>query len=168
MFDHEPHFDNHRLLLSFQDTLGNDLVKDMVSIGGVVDSTTYNTITVYTVNPEVYKLNVYFPNGITSATRSPTMGLNKNINYQLEFDVASDKKKHGSSDRKITFSLKCPYLFDDDSFHDIVTWWHIGFGNMHNTDATCYRIEYGGKEYTEIYYVNAFPYNSIATIILDR
>ena len=58
---------------------------------------------------------------------------------------------------KIILRLTCPSLFSDNEAHDIVTWWQLkkGFSN-----PTCYRIEYGGKE---------FPVDErVATIILDR
>ena len=68
-------------------------------------------------------------------------------------------------EKKVTLKLKCSYLFGDDEVHDIVTWWKPQKGTR---NSLCYRIEFGGKEYTDIDHVKTDLYHSIATVVLDR
>jgi len=64
---------------------------------------------------------------------------------------------------KIIIRFTCPYLFGDNEAHDIVTWWKKdATGSLR---AECYRIEFEGKEFTDI---TLTPLHQISTIILDR
>lgn len=90
---------------------------------------------------------------------------------------------------KVTLRLTCHYIFGNDVAHDIVTWWKPGEDTYINNDKIpgiwspiCYRIEFGGKEITEITYIHDVLYlspsdsyygkrngpYSIATIVLNN
>ena len=59
--------------------------------------------------------------------------------------------KEGNDVRKLTYKIRCPYVFGDNKEHEFVTYWDL---NPHITEvlglayASCYRIEYEGKEFT--------------------
>ena len=68
--------------------------------------------------------------------------------------------------KKLIFRITCPYIFGDDQAHDIVTYWRKSDKNRANGKA-CYRIEFEGKEVTDISYAD-YEQMSFATIVLDR
>ena len=167
------------LYLSFQDALGNDLIKkdwiqleDGVIRGGLVKS-------------ELYTLEYIFPEGVDNPWSTPSNALsvgppllslsdgrvlsieseaNPDCNY-LFFLIDCSPDLYDKSSGKIIIRLTCPSLFGDNEAHDIITWWEL---HPLGGSAICYRVEYGGKEYTEIVYYKLIPYSSIATIILDK
>ena len=151
-----PRYYNHYLWLSFQDTLGNDLVKGIEFVWS--DSVMSDII-----KPELYTLDIVFEDGITNPLRHSPLCLANgrlllpsiaNLDSQyLWLGIASFRKFDFAE--KITLRLTCPYLFDDNEAYDIVTWWEL-----HDYYTTCFRVEVDGRE---------FPVKEdIATIILDR
>ena len=158
-----PHY-QHLLWLSFQDESGNDLLEG----SEFVWSSNYGMAD--TGKPEFYALDIFHEDRIivpgdyysrlylAKGWLSPPKDYaTPDYNY-LWFDTYSSRIVDEYFAKKVTLRLACPYLFGDNETHDIVTWWEPIIGT---TRATCYRIEYGGKE---------FPVSeeSIATIILDR
>ena len=126
-------FYDHYLLLSFQDASGNDLLSGIV-------------------NPELYTLDVVFPDEIKNPlhakddlelpmTPPPALVLHKTVEHlnsdydYLSFRTSSNVYAIDSNGNrverpfdeplKITFRLKYPYLFGDSATHDIVTWWEL-------------------------------------------
>lgn len=79
------------------------------------------------------------------------------------YENNNDKKIPFSE--KITFTLKCPHLFGDNEAHEIITWWKPNEERVFYT--ICYRIEFGGKKFTEII-TNEYATFSVATLVLDR
>jgi len=162
---------NYFLYLSFMDASGNDLVK------GIGLDTYYvteeDTIGGY-VKTDLYTLKVDFPNywQSISAAYNTVLSLtegkvfrevypeSKDNDYDLlSFYVYSHRVYYGYGvivrvpfAEKITFKLKCPYIFGDDEEHEIVTWWKQKTKkNKGSPDSVlCYRIELGGKEFTKI------------------
>ena len=197
-------FSLQQLLLSFQDKSGNDLVKGIGFWSNYwlafnpVDSTRL----VYTgteggetdawgvVNSELYTLEYAF-NGIPYDKNiladydweKPPLGFRRGKPFSKKYPELNGNYDYlffntVSRTGKITFKLSCPYLFGDDAVHDIDTWW------KYEEDIEfpiCYRIEFGGKEITEITYIYDPPYKdefgaiwvnrnpySVATLVFDK
>lgn len=50
--------------------------------------------------------------------------------------------------RKLTYKLKCPYVFGDKEVHELVTYWDIPTEKpVPTTYAKCLRIEFGGDKF---------------------
>jgi len=80
--------------------------------------------------------------------------------------VPEGKEKMPFSE-KITFTLNCHYLFGNNATHEIVTWWKPNEERALSNETICYRIEFGGREFTEINHSSETSY-SMATVVLDR
>ena len=171
----------HTLYLSFQDASGNDLVKGI--------STEPKKIT---VEPELYTLEIDFEDGIPNPWKYVTkmslfggwaiernlhIAVNENYDY-LRFTTGGsptyaaygdDKDKRVDKipfSEKITFTLKCPYLFDDNVAYEIVTWWKPS-KRVQLGGTICYCIEFEGKEFIEII-TDEYETSSVATIVLSK
>ena len=183
----EVPFYHHALMLSFQDASGNDLVK------GFEDDAEITTHMFPTVNPDLYKLEVIFPDGFLNpwkpdpqpgvilAERVPQLYVvtdyaefleTGNDDYYFWLESQSVKWIMDEAERlclpfpkMLTFELTFPNLFGDDAVHEIVTFWKEGNGPTNS--CLCYRIELDGKEYTQIAH-QKLNQISVATIILDR
>ena len=117
----------------------------------------------------LYILDVQYPRLYLAKTITPL----KSVEKALWFETSSYRDisvpeallyEESLLAEKIIFRLTCPYIFNDNKAHDIVTWWKLDTdenGELISLYAKCYCVEYGGKE---------FPVSeeSIATIILDR
>ena len=172
-------FTIHPLYLSFQDTSGNDLVKgigfDVWRDGGYVTGGEEDVGGI--VKPELFTLEFVFENGIPNPNLSisPLMALQKETLLEAKLGLKNDYLSfypRSFSDQpfveKITFKMTCPYIFRDYAKHDIVTWWK----KHPSISPICYRIEFEGKEITEITYNDSSGfYNgselSFATVVLD-
>jgi len=64
----------------------------------------------------------------------------------------------------LTYKLKCPYVFGDDSVHEFVTYWDIPRDKI-NHSAKCSRIEFEGNEITPTP-MDKYEQSYTATIIL--
>ena len=174
----EPVMDVQYLLLSFKDAQGNDLVKgikfDAWHNGGYV--TGGDDDIGGTVNSGIFILNLAYDDEVKRFSSSLKIdlikggfeesyftGIKNDDNDDLLFIIPALNTTR--SEKKVTLKLKCSYLFGDDAVHDIVTWWKPE-ENMRK--SFCYRIEYGGKEFTGIDNVKTNPHFSIATIILNK
>jgi len=177
-------FCSHFLLLRIQDTSGNDLVKGIrYNTNGateIVPEERYLGI----VESDLYTLNIIYPNLCNDVyylhykdaseyyipdAFFPTLHLQKiDGNYFLELSTKSYIKDCSAAE-KLTFKLKCHYLFGDDAEHDIVTYWKpdTEYNGIGIHAHLCYRIELDGKEFEEITYES---YNQVskAMVILDR
>ena len=135
-FNHEPKIYSTRVALSFQDTLGNDL------ISGIEFTQCYPSLNLCEIrNRDVFLLSNEYSVSIQKYGDYYCVNLNLGVD-----------KKRDTFPNKITFTLRSPYVFGDNDFHSIDTYWER---------QNCSRIEYSGKE---------FPVeeSQIATIILDR
>ena len=167
----------HTLWLSFQDKSGNDLLKGsefelLYNYNGIFD----------TVKPEFYTLEIIYEKGIINPWLEPghykngtddiiypklylasesvaSYGLLNNDYDYLRFHTESTKLV-GNFPKKIIFRFTCPYLFGDNKVHDIVTRWK--FIDTYCAPL-CYRIEYGGKEFSV-----KLSNDNFATVILNR
>jgi len=174
-----PHSYYHRLILSFQDVSGNDLLNELHN---AMDCVYYAE-----VKRGLYTFKVDFEDGIPNPYEggSPSIyickGAPDNIFPELNDDYCylrfvlcgsrtypygvPEGAKQIPFSEKITFTLRCPYLFENNAAHEIVTWWKPSEERFGTT--TCYRIEFGSKEFTEIYHSTKTWY-SMATLFLDR
>ena len=160
-------FYGYSLFLSFQDESRNDLV-DGIEFDNWEGYTTKKDAIFGAVKPDLYLLEIVFPDGMKNPGKpDPMLGIVKgeyasDDYYYLTFGTSSYRNQ--PFEEKITFRVKCPYVFGDNAIHDIVTWW-VYTGN-HTFSAKCYRIEFDGKEYTQITYEQG-DQMSMATIILE-
>ena len=166
----------HTLFLSFQDASGNDLVKGIES-----EEFMYVKSELYTLKIDCKEIQyqwkvdlntnikMYLWFGDYLERNCPNDTINSNYDYlRFKFTSTTTKRLDVPFPEKITFLLKCPYLFGDDAEHEIVTLWKPNHENIQQLGRTaCYRIEYGGNEFTDIKYA-FYDSFSIATIVLDR
>ena len=175
------------LYLSFQNASGNDLVKGIgfQPYGNYTEDESNGGI----VKSDLYTLEVIFPNHWQSKSFGHGFSFVKgkalkeaypelkygNYDY-LSFMVSGFAVQYGYGivvripfAEKITFKLKCSYIFGDEVEHEMVTWWKEK--NKEEEErypaALCYRIELGGKEFTEIDYSND-EYVSMATVVWEN
>ncbi|MDR2894919.1 MAG: hypothetical protein LBU97_05605 [Alistipes sp.] len=166
------------LYLSFVDTDGNDLVKD---IGAVESGAAYE---IGHVLPDEYTL-ISFPNKRDLGWLSDPTAIYDNPNPYpdlalghpiindmlgverevLEIRISSAPWYEGYVD-EITYTLTCPHIFGDEAAHEIVTYWRDP-SDTPTHYRFCYRVVVDGVEYTDIEYAGGQQV-SYATITLDR
>lgn len=143
-FHSDDNFYPHILYLSFQDTLGNDLVRELAP----------------EFNDDSYSLAIYF-DGVRQIHHneetvhlisSDTLGY-----YQLNLSTGSSKDDRNPN-RMITYKLSYPDLFGNFRDFTINTWW-INY-------KICNRIEINGKEipFKEILYYDDKIYSARITL----
>jgi len=176
----------HELLLSFQDSSGNDLTKGIelfrISSGYMLPEH---------IKWELCKTEyVFFGSTGLFFQNAGTVPLVKgrslsNIFPKVDgnYDYLYIPSPKANFVEKFMVRLTCPYIFGNDSVQEIITWWK----QTDRLGAYCYRIEYGDKEITDITYIyndysiitddlgiklvkikNFDRTYSIATIVLDR
>ena len=139
--------------LSFQDASGNDLLS-----GIEYDAYLYDPHR-GTIKKELMHLSIYY-DGIYSLSSVALGEIAVSIHqksdsiYYIAQDFAFNKCDPYVD--KIIFRVRCPYVFGDNYIHEIITYWRPA----KNDFFECYRIEYEGKEITEIK-------NNIGIIILE-
>ena len=134
--------------LSFQDTSGNDLISGIE----------FDYFNENTSSGEVSNSDVFFLNKSTNFYGAVyTVSINKFDYFYVRLSASSPESSPALN--KITFKLKCPYIFEDNSIHEIVTYWAPESKNSRN--HVCYSIEYDGKDITEFF-------ENKATVILER
>lgn len=139
--DDIPEIDSYMIALCFQDALGNN-----VSEGIGSEELRANE---GTIDPDLYSLDIVLQNYINGETvpgpdvypQSSSLGT---INHdELGTCLVNDFTRLKSNNvRKLTYKLKCPYIFGDEEIHELVTYWELS----ENIYAKCYRIEFEGQE----------------------
>ena len=175
---------SYSLYLSFQDASGNDLVKGIgfqpygnyteeESNGGNVKSDLYTLEVVFPYHWQSLSLHSWFSFVKGKALKEAYPELKYGDYDCLSFQVSglAVQYPYGVIIRvpfaeKITFKLKCPYIFGDEAEHELVTWWKKKNKEERRPAALCYRIELGGREFTEINYSND-KYVSMATVVWE-
>ena len=168
---------NYSISINFQDASGNDLVK---GIGLKEESWPVDIPEEQaksgSVNPDLYTLYYIVPEPCRSYTAPsrfdpPTITM---YTYDglcfLTFGYGHFESQCPAIE-VITFKLKCPYVFGNDAFHELVTYWEKAYRNGSVTYFKCNRIEFEGSVITDITIGDGLSgsYTSIATIILkDR
>lgn len=193
--------------LSIQDASGNDLVKG-IEYDWFQSDVPEEEVSYGTIKRDEYTLDiVYFPDSMMSpyVTRKinsarpdfirsdllsenvPTLRLKKIDGiYFLEFHEYSNYtydsgKKKLPPANKITFNLTCPYIFGDNTIHEIATYWKPKFNkNYYQSDKltdeyyqTCYCITLDGNEYDLHHFalhpeISLIPDTFLVTVILER
>ena len=162
----------HSLWLSFQDVSGNDLVKgiNMSWAAGVPgeDPTSGK------ISSESFEMLDITFSDLYDEQAGTTDVIKWNNYYYIRLELFSRANNESNSSPKISFKLRCPYIFDDadsySKYYQFVTYWKRS--TKRDDLHLCYLIEFEGKEITDITYEN--PYNnpavrvSLATIILDK
>jgi len=175
---------DYYLYLSVQDASGNDLVKEIdwayTPNGGRVEPDVYTLDVVY---PDKYMDIVWTQNNVrikgvipdpmyyelgyatkdTYTTGGP-IGDYACLLFHPQFTHCTFYDKKLPPADKIIYQLKCPYIFGDDKVYEIVTYWKP----TGKREQTCYRMEFDGKEFTEITYAGNHNQFSFATVVLDR
>ena len=151
--------------LIFQDSQGNDLVKgiEYTQIRPEEGITHFS----FEVNRNLYRLNIYYSGGWNTFDYSPIRLIKESDYWRLR--IAMGNLQRNASDPEVnTLVLHCPYVFGE-KFPDgykFVTYWKPA--KKKSFDYVCYRIEFDGKEITDIKYDLGELKVSLATIILDR
>jgi hypothetical protein len=179
-----PESDVYSLTMSFQDTAGNDLVKGIKleewfpgnvpmeeAQSGSVKSDLYTLDIIISEPCKNFDTNIFnFPArpGVIPDDNSPKLGWSNDYYHKLSIHLrfpADDCPEI----KKITYRLKCPYIFGDNETHELVTYWHLSkrdrTGEIY---GECYRIEFNGK----VFQVTNEQFDwgghrSVATIIVE-
>ena len=176
----------YNLHLGIEDASGNNLLEGLWNIW----QSDYNDEEYQAAmekNRELYSLEIVFPDEYMDPIHHSAFGRGKqypsNDRYELgctidtNFDwsysitfnpnrsnMRCEGKDYLPAADKIVYKLSCPSIFGDEEVHEIVTWWKK---ENHHRRRLCYRIEFEGKEFTQITYERS---NTIAyaTVVLDR
>ena len=161
-----PCYQYNILLISFQDTTGKDLVKGIGYDWWQSDIIQEEEAVQGPIKRDLYTLDVVFPDscmsmyalqkelekqpGIRPVESVPVLVLRKvNGYYYLYFSEASyaGRRINGVYEypmaEMITFKLRCPYIFGDDTEHEIISYWKP---RPSPYSPYCYHIEFDGKE----------------------
>lgn len=154
----EPEFVVYNISFRFTDTSGNDLSKDI----NLADS--------------IYRLDIIIPepcngwdndiyNTPGSDTIRPGFSLSRPDSPYLRsyFSLPADECPPM---KKLTYKIWFPALFGDDLIHEVVSYWDVPPSTKKSDRyATCFRIEFEGKEIIPTYEQERT--HSLATIVLD-
>ena len=182
-------FYQHHFFLSIQDASGNDLIKGIDWNIWQPDKSQEENQAAMEKNKELYTLKAIYPEvymdpvwmhynmgaAIPDTRYCYELGIMVDGNYKINnapfylgfYPQHSIRHYNGRElpvAEKITYQLSCPYIFGDDATHDIITWWKQNSDGSLN--ALCYRIEFEGKEFTQITYDYRGSL-SFATVIFD-
>lgn len=168
IFDrHEPEFVVYNLGLSLRDASGNDLVKGIGLGEWVPGNIPEEQAQSGSVKDDLYVLDIIvsepcwnWDNNIYNTPARP--GFEPDINrpklvmskYNVYCYLTNDFSvpvNDCPEEKKLTYKLKCPYVFGDEAVHEFVTYWDIPKSNYAHTFerfAKCNRIEFEGNEIT--------------------
>ena len=149
------------LFLSVQDKQGTDRIEGIFDEPDISpdDNFVYGA---KPLNSELYEYDLIYPNPCMDPRwASPEYKLKLEIihahdRYYLIFNELSVITNCPVAD-KVTFKLKCPYIFKDDVVHEIVTYWqnselYLSNGNMECCLNKFIRMEFDGVEFIPIFY----------------
>ena len=170
-----PYF-HHYLLLGFQDSSGNDLIKGIgTNKGGPGDES------LLFVKPDLYTLELeeakcedsVEPECVICDVDKPR------LYFSLKSDESGDPliftfsmvsartKKCSSPAETLIVNLKCPYIFGDDQIHEIVSYWE----KKGNSSTNCYDVKMDGMKEsfkTEVDHPDGVTKIDFFVIILER
>jgi len=135
----------HVLFLGVQDVDGNDLVKGIEVVGGNASAHWGPEI-----KSDLYTLTIIYPDLCMypiPENLPPVQVVESESCFYLVFDVFTSNVNDCPNADMLTYKLKCSYIFGDDSFHEMVTYWKEG--NKPTNSHICYRIDLDGKESNE-------------------
>jgi len=176
---------DHYLWISFRDASGKDLVKGIEYGLDKPDTVPANAPEMGGINSDLYTLKAIFPEGAFDTTDKSLWGCSpcdSNVifpefsyigppyydsmgNYYYvrirTFSIPEDDVK------MLTYLITCPYIFGDDSVHEIVTYWRLPTNYKQLFYKACDRIVFDGKECNNISYED-YEQISLATIKTER
>ena len=155
-----PEADCYNLALHFRDASGKDLTKGIEleewSYGESIETADWGVIPSDLYELGIVPRNYYNGELLEGPNRFPALYVDElemnrfdGVGYCLSNSFIWSKE--GNDVRKLTYKIRCPYVFGDNKEHEFVTYWDL---NPHITEvlglayASCYRIEYEGKEFT--------------------
>jgi len=178
--DSNPDHYRHELHLSFRSASGNDLVKGIglwewnpsnlpeeQAIFGSVKRDLHELDIIGSEPCKITQPRPWVIRDISPQTLSVMM--NENGYYYLISDC-SFPENDCPKQKKLTYKLKCSYVFGDEEVHELVTYWDIPKIRNGVSYATCNRIEFEGKIISPVVYQssqNKYVNISYATIILE-
>ena len=171
LLDHEPKFVNYNLRLSFQDPSGNDLVKGIELEKWWPENFPCNEAFTGSIDRNLYTLNIIFSESCKSSfIYDPTLSWGKSKNYDRIVYYLRIQSDDCPVMNMLIYRVKCFYVFGDDAFHEIVTYWDVPKIRNGSGWGKCYRIEFEGKVFTDITHESSQKqvYTSISTIVLDK
>jgi len=162
---------SHFLSLSVKNVSGVDLVKEL---GLHVSNSDYEPPIMPTfnaINPDLYTLKAVYPDikmdPVWNHHNTSGAIIPGPYTYKLEYEIKDDcyylvfhpRNSFGYRDKTppapmITYKLSCPQIFGDDEEHEIITYWKP----IDKRYQSCYRIEYNGKEFSNITHVGVLSY----------
>ena len=164
----EPEFVFYNLNLNFQDSAGNDLINgikfnkslgslenDLYSLDIIVSEKCWNW------DNDIY--NSPARPGFEPDVHRPTLGLAENNDYFFLTNQFGLPVNDCPKQTKLTYKIKCAYVFGDEEVHELITYWNISKDNPY---AKCYRIEFKDNEITPTSLENYNNYYK-AIIILE-
>ena len=154
-----PHI-NRNVFLSFQDVSGNDLVSG-IECNYFNNDPFYGEIKKELIDLYIFYDGIYLLSGW--ATGHNTVSINKKHDNYCYVGLHFNHGKHYPFINKVVYRLRCFYIFGDNNLHEIITYWK---SEKEMINHICYRIEFEGKEYTQINY-DEYKF-SVATIVLER
>ena len=147
----QPEFISYNLYLNFQDSSGNDLVngieinnsldisKDSYALDIIISEPCWNW------DNDSY--NTPAKSGFEPDVNSPKLGISKYNGYSYLTNQFGLPLEDCPTQEILTYKIKCPYIFGDDTVHELITYWDIPKGKR-NPSAKCYRIAFEGNEIT--------------------
>ncbi|WP_084166318.1 hypothetical protein [Anditalea andensis] len=170
-FNTPPESVGYNLYLSFQDVSGNDLVKGIELNGssGAVKDSLYILDIIISEPCQNWDNTIYNAParpGFIPDVNLPQLGMVSYNGYSHLTNHFGLSLKNCGEQKKLTYKLKCPYLFGDDAIHEFITYWEIPKDKL-NHGAKCYRIEFEGNEITPTPMVNYENTTFTAAIILE-
>ena len=166
IFDrHEPEFVVYNLDLSLRDASGNDLVKGIGLGEWIPRNIPEEQAQSGTVKDDLYVLDIIVSEpcwnwdnniyntparpGFEPDVNRPKLVMSKYNGYYYLTNDFSVPVNDCPEEKKLTYKLKCPYVFGDEAVHEFVTYWDIPKSNYAHTFerfAKCNRIEFEGNE----------------------
>jgi hypothetical protein len=155
----EPEFVGYNMSLRFTDTSGNDLSKDI----NLADS--------------IYRLDIIIPEPCNGWDNDIYNTPGSDVVSRPDFSLSRPDSPYLTSYfylpadecppmKKLTYKIWFPALFGDDLIHEVVSYWDVPSNKKKAYGyATCFRIEFEGKEIIPTY--ERERTHSLATIVLD-
>lgn len=167
--DDIPEINTYMLALCFQDSSGKNVIEGIELDTSHADTPTKGTDEEQ-VHPNAYSLDVVFQSDISGeAGPGAAISLETSSLSTLKDDLLGTcfstyltRYKKNNHANKLTYKLRCPHVFGDGRFHELVTYWDLSEMN-----ARCYRIEFEGQEIIpQVLKKNA--YFSLGVVKLDK
>lgn len=126
------------------------------------------------VNPDKYQLQIVLPDGYVDRTASFTLGkfdggynwvsMQEDGTYDVtgRWSLMSNYMIVGNNPKvqnPLTYKIKCPAVFGDDTIHEIVTWWEAVSWNktLYEQFYGCVKATFDGVEISPVRSETVYP-----------